>query len=402
MVCLVQLVSRMSLGHNTKRYKVNMEDAPTQPAAAAAVDSARASIESDKADSVIDAVVEAEATSPLFSSDRSSFVPTDGLESNTNEDAAVTAFETTPDNSGRSVRFSQNEEEIQHISRVQQPDLDVFEEDPQPDEPGVRDSRYSKERTTTTDNTIGATQVDERAPNINLRFFRGLGARNRRASQRSRNRDRRTRRREAQHQQQQGGSNADASGEMVASVRPMSNIMLEQQARSETTSRRFVNSLMSSLSQSRYFSSSGDDVLINATLVEEEELEYAVAEEMSWWQQHAKLVVPCLCLALCAIAGMATSLVLRDKRLEILHVPSEMPSEMPSSQPSMNPRPTLANVRERGYLNCGISSGDTPELIFREDMVRPWFRCLIFASSRTLTWSIVLTLVSHSAELLQQ
>jgi hypothetical protein len=162
--------------------------------------------------------------------------------------------------------------------------------------------------------------------------------------------------------------------EMVATVRPMSNILLEQQqtAIQTTSQRRFGNSIFSSLSQSRFFGSgtSASDVLINATLVEEEELEYAVAEEMNWYSKHAKVIVPCLCLLSVVLAGsVAGGVYAREQRLNM--VPSEIPSTMPSAAPSMDRRPTLVNVRERGYLLCGADPMDnSPELAFRLDLVR--------------------------------
>jgi hypothetical protein len=268
------------------------------------------------------------------------------------------------------VTFSSHDEELQP-PQYKDDDNEVIDEET----PAMR---YSKTRTSTGDTTVRATQVDERAPNINLRFFRGLAART--LSQRSRNRDRRARRREARQQQQRASNNSNESQmeppeEMVATVRPMSNILLEQQQnRSQTTSqRRLGNSIFSSLSQSRFFGSSGtsaSDVLINATLVEEEELEYAVAEEMNWYSKHAKVIVPCLCLLLVVLAGsVAGGVYARGKRSAV--TPSEVPSTMPSAAPSMDRRPTLVNVRERGYLLCGADLMDnSPELAFRLDLVR--------------------------------
>lgn len=226
--------------------------------------------------------------------------------------------------------------------------------------------RFSKQRTASTD-TVGFTQVDERAPNINLRFFRGLGTRNR--SQRRRNRERRAQRRSEQEgnstESLASANNPPVQEEMVAEVRPMSNINLETLGRSQTgASRRFV----SSLSQSRMFGGSNatDDVLISATLVEEEELEYAVAEEMSCWQKRAKILIPSLCFSLILLVSLVAWATTKAPRPE----PSEMPSEMPSIAPSQDPRPTLEIVQERGHLSCGVASGNSPEVKFWRELCR--------------------------------
>lgn len=279
--------------------------------------------------------------------------PTDALDSRPDSTGNVSGETASAPSNHRSVRFSAYNQEHDHVADLQ----------PTGHATETGESEYSKQRTSTADDTIGATQVDERAPNINLRFFRGLTART--ASQRTRNRDRRARLR-ARQREQQGDSN-----EMLASVRPMSNIMLEEQATSQAASRRFGNSLVSSLSVSRYFNNSSgskDNVLINATLVEEEELEYAVAEEMSWWQEHARVLLPCLCVLLIALAGSVTAaVVVVQKRAD---TPSEMPSNMPSLAPSQDLRDTIVNVQERGILRCGLANGDSPELKFRREFCR--------------------------------
>ena len=226
-------------------------------------------------------------------------------------------------------------------------------------------SQYSKQRTTTTDQTIGATHVDERAPNINLRFFRQLG----------RGRSRRPRQREVQGTQQQ------AEGQESTNVRPMSNILLQSNRNlPSTTNSAPSNRLLSSLSHSRFFNSSNstptsqaaaavdDSLLISATLVEEKEVEYAIAEEMNWCQSNAKWLLPLLCCLVLVLVGGVTAgvMVTREQR----QVPTLVPSQMPSVAPSMDRRPTIVNVQERGYVRCGLSEGDTPEINFRRELCR--------------------------------
>ena len=325
-------------------------------------------IDSNVADTVLNIAAVPDSPSPLFATEESSsytFVASNGLGPDTNEHTSA------PDSFAANASTETNsfhQEEKQEISSTH-----VVNEE-------VHDNRLYKQRTSNADSTVGVTHVDERAPNINLRFFRGLARANRRLSQRSRNRVRRARWREAQHHQD-GESNesraVSPSEEMVASVRPMSNIMLEQQVeRNQTTSRRLGNSVFSSLSQSRFFTHSngtGGEVLINATLVEEQELEYAVAEELSWWQKHAKVIVPLLSFAVIALVGGVTGgVIFMEQKMDF--TPSEVPSQAPSAAPSMDPRQTLQIVQERGYLLCGLSEANTPETIFRQELVR----CLLF------------------------
>ena len=279
-----------------------------------------------------------------------------GLGSSNEQSDALNPSQTsghTPNSSAGRVTFS-----------LVEPDQD--EEVVQPSNAYENSDRFSKQRTASTD-TVGFTQVDERAPNINLRFFRGLGTRNR--SQRRRNRERRAQRRSDQEGNSTGSlasaNNPPGQEEMVAEVRPMSNINLEALSRSQTgQSRRFV----SSLSQSRMFGGSNatNDVLISATLVEEEELEYAVAEEMSCWQKRAKVLIPSLCFCLILLVSLVSwAIVSRSSRSD-----TEMPSEMPSSAPSQDPRPTLEIVQERGHLLCGVASGNSPEVQFWRELCR--------------------------------
>ncbi|KAL3796748.1 hypothetical protein HJC23_010895 [Cyclotella cryptica] len=233
---------------------------------------------------------------------------------------------------------------------------------------------WCKQRTSGDSTDIGAMHVDERAPNINLRFFRGLAARHRTRSQRARTRDLRV----GQIGRQETAGAATSIGgnqppdEMVASVRPISNIMLEQQQQQgQTQSRRFFpNSLFSSLSQSSWFLLSSDgtgSVLLSATLVEP--LEYAVVKELTWLEKHAKVLLPLSVLVVIALIGSVTPVVVIALRQNNA-VPTEMPSEAPSFAPSQDPRPTLQIVQERGHLLCGLQPDGTPELPFRRELCR--------------------------------
>ena len=313
---------------------------------------------------------EESSPSPLFARDSTtvdpSSSPTGGLEE-------------APGDNIRSVRFSLRESPNDTYDDANDPITTTTAAAMSPSEEDPNSSHYSKQRTTTTsDQTVGVTQVDERAPNINLRFFRGLG-----------NRGRSRRRRAREEQQQQQGDAQPLDGN-ERNVRPMSNILLQSNRNLPSTSNTATtrsNRLLSSLSHSRFFSSTStptssnnnpaltgnndDSMLISATLVEETELEYAIAEEMNYCQTNAKWLLPLLCFVLLAlIGGVSAGVVIAQQRNQFKNIPSEVPSPMPSMAPSMDRRPTIINIQERGYIRCGLSTGSTPELLFRRELCR--------------------------------
>ena len=219
------------------------------------------------------------------------------------------------------------------------------------------------------------------------RLFRGLARRAREGSARTlraRDRSARRRRREAAAAASMSTTNAgenpqEQTGELVADARPISSIHMQNQQerrQSQSNPRRLIpNSIRSSLSASnrswiKHHSTESGDVLINATLVEEEEpLEYAVAEEMNFWQRNASFLLPCLSFTLVVIlAATITPIVLLERQEN--RMLSQMPSEAPSLAPSQDPRPTLVIVQERDTLKCGVDVNDTASVPFRRELCR--------------------------------
>ena len=117
----------------------------------------------------------------------------------------------------------------------------------------------------------------------------------------------------------------------------------------------------------RKYETEESDILIEAHLVEEEELEYAVAEEISFWQRNSKILIPSLCFFVIVLVSLVSVSVQKGWGAKPA---TEMPSEMPSAAPSQDPRRTLAIVQERGYLLCGLTPGDSSEKKFYKELCR--------------------------------
>ena len=140
----------------------------------------------------------------------------------------------------------------------------------------------SKQRSTT-DDSVGAVDINERAPNINLRTFRQAGR-----NKRSKNR----------------GSLLSRFAQSTRNVTQMGN--------------------------KKEGEPNNDEAIIEAYLVEEEpELEYAVAEQVSWLHKHAKGLIACLTITMIIIFSLPPIILGSGLRLT-----KEMPSEMPSMAPS--------------------------------------------------------------------
>jgi ABC-type amino acid transport substrate-binding protein len=236
------------------------------------------------------------------------------------------------------------------------------------------DLHQSKQRASLASSDVGATHVDEVAPNLNLRFFR-LSSR-------------RTRLGTSLNSDSRSYSNHPSHHSTAASDRrPMSNIMLE--GTGMTASVRRANSIRrSSLSGSvfsRSMNSNGDspassqnnrsrrlssffsrqsegnqdsNVLINATLVES--MEVAEAEPVGFFQKHGKMIGSISAILVVAFITLMSltmkGVIAPGKTL----MPTSVPSSMPSMAPSFDPRPTLAIVQDRGNLRCGLHVSRSP------------------------------------------
>lgn len=229
---------------------------------------------------------------------------------------------------------------------------------------------------------VGATQVDEVAPNLNLRFF--LHSSRQRHHGTSRHNDAR----DSNHNSQIGTSNHSnhASHMTTSRLRSMNNIMLEAADEISATVRRASSMFRSSLSgsgfsrntqessptssnnehrrrsssffQRRSDSNQDSNILINATLVEP--MEVAEAEVVGFCQKHAKAIGSISAIMLVAFITLMTLTLKGVIVLRRTAIPTSAPSSMPSMAPSFDPSPTLAIVQDRQKLRCGLHEGRSP------------------------------------------
>eukprot|EP00956_Cyclotella_meneghiniana_P017722 scaffold29126_cov67-Cyclotella_meneghiniana.AAC.2 len=254
-------------------------------------------------------VVNSAAASSLFADEellrcRDDPAATNG-ELDSNDEPAESPANLSPEPRGSSVIFSSGDEKEAEPS----------------DNPNHHDIIGYSKQSTRSCYSVGVTEVHERAPNINLRMFR----------QAERRKPRRN-----------GGKN------LLHKLKESSSSILtskdKRHKRNETNE---------------------SNILLEAHLVEEEELEYAVAEEISFLQRNSKILVFGLCFFVILLVTLVTVSVTQGWGVEV-----EMPSEMPSVAPSQDPRPTLAIVQERGYLLCELFPNDMPVNIFRKEICR--------------------------------
>eukprot|EP00956_Cyclotella_meneghiniana_P016657 scaffold26452_cov67-Cyclotella_meneghiniana.AAC.8 len=209
--------------------------------------------------------------------------------------------------------------------------------------------------------TVGFIEIHERAPNINLRTFRQAERR-------------KPRRKNLLHRLRESGQRrAFLNQAREAGLVSHRNENNQTENTASHTADEIVQSVCQDMLQSKSkkqtkkYEKKESDILIEAHLVEEEELEYAIAEEISCWQRYSKILVPSLCLFVIILVSLVPVSVTQGWGAEPA---MEMPSEMPSMAPSQDPRRTLAIVQERGYLLCGLIPGDSSEKKFYKELCR--------------------------------
>lgn len=219
---------------------------------------------------------------------------------------------------------------------------------------------YSKERTSVATSDVGVEYINERAPSLNVRFFR-LASRGTSLENSS-----------SQHSNSQSISRRTTH--LTNSLRPMSNIIVEESDEDTMAAsvRRRISMFRSSLSNSfgvsasreHNVSSSGDCsnggsgvLLINARLVES--MEEAEAVPMKFCQKHAKVVAAVSAIIL---ATSITFVILVVQRVVMRNspAPTVAPSSFPSIAPSFDTRPTLAIIQERGSIRVGMHESASP------------------------------------------
>jgi len=205
---------------------------------------------------------------------------------------------------------------------------------------------------------IGAMQVHEPAPNLNIRFFH-LAARQRTREENSRRR--RRRRSSAASTTQQNENSPNNSGQSAASTAGVLRRALSTELGVGSLGSLFPrrnNPLTASASSSP---------VINATLVEEPEV--VVAERMLLSEKKKMMIIGVVIFVVVIVAVVIILVLFLDtKRDDETAVVPE--TRRPTMAPTFDNRPTLQIVQERGSIRCGSAENGTTRALFFQDLCR--------------------------------
>lgn len=262
-------------------------------------------------------------------------------------------------------------------------------------------SEWTKSRTNVPSDAVGAVAVDEAAPHINRRFYRGHN----RASERLRRARARSARRRGRGGEETGprGPAADpgegaetAVGAGAEDPGPPPRDRRSGDRRRSAFGRMF----------SRRLFGEAEAPMVSATLVEEGEV--VEAERLGFFERRGKsfafVLAAVFLLALVLAIVMAIFFTRRVDDNSITRYPSISPTEttkypsisptmtsrpsssmgpsalptanpsssmQPSSKPSFDTRPTLEIVQTRGHVRCGLTNATIESgMGFRLDLVR--------------------------------
>lgn len=205
------------------------------------------------------------------------------------------------------------------------------------------------------ENTVGAVQINERAPQINRRFFMGLdrpGARQRRTE------DRAARRAAARlgsttSVEEQNNSNNNGGLAATETLEVSGNTLLSTSSNRVNDSTEAAVQRASSIPRrissstfNRRVSRHNSTILIEATLVEDSEI--YEAKTMGFCQRYWKFIFAITVIIL-TTSTLVGTLVIEPPFTKAPKISS------PTSSPTFDPRPTLDIVQERGYLLCGVN-----------------------------------------------
>jgi hypothetical protein len=195
---------------------------------------------------------------------------------------------------------------------------------------------------------VGAIQINERAPQINRRFFMGLdrsSVRQRRTEDRAARRAAAAARRGSTTPVEDQNNSNNNNGRLAAETVEMSgNTTLRS-----TSSNRMNDSVESSATQSSFIPrriSSTFNRLIEATLVEDSEIYEATT--MGFCQRYWKFIFA-ITVVILTTSTLVGTLVIEPPFTKAPKTSS------PTFSPTFDPRPTLDIVQERGYLLCGVN-----------------------------------------------
>jgi hypothetical protein len=204
--------------------------------------------------------------------------------------------------------------------------------------------------------TVGAIQINERAPQINRRFFMGLdrpGARQRRAEDRA---ARRAAARRGSTTPVEDQVNSNTGGQAAETLEMSGNTLLLSS--SSNRHAEMNNSVESAAVQSSFIprrisfsfinrvSRHDSTMLIEATVVEDSEI--YEAKTMGFCQRYWKFIFAITVIIL-TTSTLVGTLVIEPPFTKAPKTSS------PTLSPTFDPRPTLDIVQERGYLLCGVN-----------------------------------------------
>jgi len=205
---------------------------------------------------------------------------------------------------------------------------------------------------------VGAIQINERAPQINRRFFMGLdrpGARQRRTEDRAARRAA-ARRGSTTPVEDQVNSNNNNGGQAAETLEMSGNTLLPSS--SSNRHEEMNNSVESAAVQSSFIprrisfsfinrvSRHDSTMLIEATLVEDSEI--YEAKTMGFCQRYWKFIFAITVIILTTSTLIGTFFIAPP----FTKAPK---TSSPTLSPTFDPRPTLDIVQERGYLLCGVN-----------------------------------------------
>ena len=222
-----------------------------------------------------------------------------------------------------------------------------------------------KNRISSDGTEVGAQQINQRAPQVNRRFFQGLAS----PSARQRNREERRRVREAAAAAaavQTDNNEAANGGEEPTSSRT-------QQCRRQATSETVENTREPSRRTSAMYRSVAgrinaaidrlsirESVLIEAQLVEEDDDKHDdtpvyEAQKVGYMEQRCKRFAIIFSVVLVVLAVLLSVFIVQaNNNKNNNEVVANSPSMQPTGAPTFDMRPTLDIVRERGYIRCGF------------------------------------------------
>lgn len=208
--------------------------------------------------------------------------------------------------------------------------------------------------TPSSNDNVGAIQINERAPQINRRFFMGLdrpGARQRRTEDRAARRAAAARRDSTTPVEDQNNSNT--GGQAAETLEMSRNTLLSTSSNRHEMNDSVELAVQSSFiprrisfSFNRRVTRQDSTMLIEATLVEDSEI--YEAKTMGFCQRYWKFI-----FAITVIILTTSTLV----GIFFISPPfTKAPkTSSPTLSPTFDPRPTLDIVQERGYLLCGVN-----------------------------------------------